>query len=121
MSVVSHDFSPGKSGKSGEVPRQPLLHLGLQRAVLRASSRVAIHADAAAVVATPELGIFLEGIPQGHEWLTEKRRPGQVHIGIGYPPRCGAITTIGRRSAADAQRRSVFCDRTQIEDVLVSR
>ena len=77
IAVVGHQLGPGKAGQRSEVLGHALLHLGLQRAVLRVANRIAMHQNAVsrAVAASAELRILLQAHP--------KRYGGGAIIGVG--------------------------------------
>ena len=83
--------SPRKGSQCGEVARQSLLHLGLQRAVLGVAPSVATHVDAVAtsVAAVAESWVLLKCRPEGNcplklgLRLTGPCRPPSGRPGLG--------------------------------------
>ena len=66
VAVVGHELGPGEAGQSGEVAGQALLHLRLQRAVLRVAAGIAVDHDtvACAVAAVAKLRETAAANPQ---------------------------------------------------------
>src|ERR1019366_2436627 len=114
--VIGNQLRPGKRNQRGEMARQPLLHLGLQRMVDGVASRVAINVDAVApvdasgpiVAAVTELRVLLERYPQRNGTLTI--------VGVGR--RLNGCPRVGHHTAGvrnNAQRSAVLRDRAEIE------
>src|SRR5208282_565570 len=106
VAVVGHDLSPSKSGKGGEVARQPFLHLGLQGTVCRIACGIAPRDDAvtAAVAPVTELREGLEGCPLRNGSLSAEARVQAHRPSVGHH---------AAWRSEDAQRAPVVCDRGQ--------